>query len=123
MRRLLSFSDALVLLGGDPPAVAALDRALGGVLNAATGGIGDGVLRIADARGRIVGLGRDAVRNLGRRLGRSEGRSERTELLQAAHTVIVVVAWFQALGESDLPFGVDDLELTRSEQPWPTSRS
>ncbi|MCX4633041.1 hypothetical protein [Streptomyces sp. NBC_01443] len=116
VRRLLSFSDALVLLGGDPPAVAALDRALGGVLNAATGGIGDGVLRIADARGRIVGLGRDAVRNLGRRLGRSEGRSERTELLQAAHTVIVVVAWFQALGESDLPFGVDDLELTRSEQ-------
>ncbi|MGW7450012.1 NACHT N-terminal helical domain 7-containing protein [Streptomyces sp. NPDC054787] len=116
VRRLLSFSDALVLLGGDPPAVAALDRALGGALNAATGGIGDGVLRIADARGRIVGLGRDAVRNLGRRLGRSEGRSERTELLQAAHTVIVVVAWFQALGESDLPFGVDDLELTRSEQ-------
>lgn len=116
MRRLLSFSDALVLLGGDPPAVAALDRALGGALNVATGGIGDGMLRIADARGRIVGLGRDAVRDLGRRLGRAEGRSERTELLHAAHTVIVVVAWFQTLGESDLPFRVDDLELTRSEQ-------
>ncbi|MBT2452985.1 hypothetical protein J7F03_39365 [Streptomyces sp. ISL-43] len=116
VRRLLSFSDALVLLGGDPPAVAALDRALGGALNVATGGIGDGMLRIADARGRIVGLGRDAVRDLGRRLGRAEGRSERTELLYAAHTVIVVVAWFQALGESDLPFRVDDLELTRSEQ-------
>ncbi|MFD0267276.1 hypothetical protein ACFVGY_11850 [Streptomyces sp. NPDC127106] len=116
VRRLLSLSDALVLLGGDPPAVAALDRALGGALNAATGGVGDGLLRVADARGRVVGLGRDAVRGLGRRLGRAEGRAERTELLHAAHTVIVVVAWFQALGESHLPFRVDDLDLTRGEQ-------
>ncbi|MFI9310994.1 NACHT domain-containing protein [Streptomyces triculaminicus] len=116
VRRLLSFSDALVLLGGDPPAVAALDRALGGALNVATGGAGDGLLRIADARGRVVGLGHDAVQSLGRRLGRAGGRAERTELLHAAHTVIVVVAWFRALEKADLPFGVDELELTRGEQ-------
>ncbi|WP_050791407.1 NACHT N-terminal helical domain 7-containing protein [Streptomyces pristinaespiralis] len=67
VRRLLSFSDALVLLGGDPPAVAALDRALGGALNLATGGVGDGLLRIADARGSVLGLGRDAVRGVGQR--------------------------------------------------------
>ncbi|GGT30025.1 hypothetical protein GCM10010286_64060 [Streptomyces toxytricini] len=115
-RRLLSLSDALVLLGGDPPAVAALDRALGGALGAATGGIGDGLLRIADARGSIVALGRDAVHGLGRRLGHAQGRAERTELLHAAHTVIVVVAWFEALDASELPFGVGDLELTRGEQ-------
>ncbi|MGW4687091.1 NACHT domain-containing protein [Streptomyces sp. NPDC004244] len=116
VRRLLSLSDALVLLGGDPPAVAALDRALGGALNAATGGLGDGLLRVADARGSVLGLGRDAVRGLGRRLGRAPGRAERTDLLHAAHTVIVVVAWFRALEESDLPFRIDDLELTRAEQ-------
>ncbi|WP_443033368.1 NACHT N-terminal helical domain 7-containing protein [Streptomyces sp. CS62] len=115
-RRLLSLSDALVLLGGDPPAVAALDRALGGALGAATGGIGDGLLRIADARGSIVALGRDAVHGLGRRLGHAQGRAERTRLLHAAHTVIVVVAWFEALDASELPFRVDDLELTRGEQ-------
>ncbi|MFI2078103.1 NACHT domain-containing protein [Streptomyces triculaminicus] len=116
VRRLLSFSDALVLLGGDPPAVAVLDRALGGALNVATGGVGDGLLRMVDARGRVVGLGRDAVRGLGRRLGRAEGRAERMELLHAAHTVIVVVAWFEALGVIELPFGINELELTRSEQ-------
>ncbi|MEU1782179.1 hypothetical protein ABZ545_22240 [Streptomyces abikoensis] len=116
MRGLLSFSDALVLLGGDPPAVAALDRALSGALNLTTGGVGDGLLRIVDARGRVVALGRDAVRGLGRRLGRAESRAERTELLYAAHTVIVVVAWFRALEEAELPFAVDELELTRGEQ-------
>ncbi|MEU3416914.1 hypothetical protein ABZ760_37810, partial [Streptomyces sp. NPDC006658] len=57
-RGLLSFSDALTLLGCDPPAVAALDRALGGALNLATGGVGDGLVRIADARGSVLALGR-----------------------------------------------------------------
>lgn len=116
VRRQLSFTDALVLLGGDPPAVAALDRALGGALNAATGGVGDGLVRIADARGSVLALGRDAVRGIGRRLGRADGRAERTELLHAAHTVIVVLAWFQALEEQDLPVRVEDLELTRGDQ-------
>ncbi|MET9425931.1 hypothetical protein ABZY06_35525 [Streptomyces sp. NPDC006540] len=115
-RRLLSFADALVLLGGDPPAVAALDRALGGALNVATGGVGDGLLRIADARGSVLGLGRDAVRGVGQRLGRVDGRARRTELLHAAHTVIVVLAWFQALEGLRLPVRIDELELTRREQ-------
>ncbi|MFD7234920.1 NACHT domain-containing protein [Streptomyces syringium] len=116
VRRLLSFSDALTLLGSDPPAVAALDRALGGVLNIATGGVGDGLVRIADARGSVLTIGRGAVRGIGRRLGRADGRAERTELLHAAHTVIVVLAWFQALEERHLPVRLDDLELTRREQ-------
>jgi hypothetical protein len=116
MRRLLSFSDALALLGCDPPAVATLDRALGGALNAATGGVSDGLLRIADARGSVLTLGRGAVRGIGRRLAHAEGRAQRTELLHAAHTVIVVVAWFQALEERQLPVPLDDLQLTRREQ-------
>ncbi|BAC75272.1 hypothetical protein AQJ43_38025 [Streptomyces avermitilis] len=115
-RRLLSFSDALALLGSDPPAVAALDRALGGVLNIATGGVADGLVRIADARGSVLTLGRGAVRGIGRRLGLADGRAERTELLHAAHTVIVVLAWFQALEAQHLPVHLEDLELTRHEQ-------
>ncbi|CAL9332917.1 hypothetical protein SUDANB176_00105 [Streptomyces sp. enrichment culture] len=116
VRGLLSFSDALTLLGSDPPAVAALDRALGGVLNTATGGVSDGLVRIADARGSVLTLGRAAVRGIGRCLGRADGRAERTELLHAAHTVIVVLAWFQALEERHLPVRLEDLELTRREQ-------
>ncbi|MEV5315839.1 hypothetical protein [Streptomyces sp. NPDC052610] len=112
----MSFSDALTLLGCDPPAGAALDRALGGALSVATGGVADGLLRIADARGSVLTLGRGAVRGVGRRLAHAESRAQRTELLHAAHTVIVVVAWFQALEERHLPVGLDDFELTRREQ-------
>ncbi|MFJ4584718.1 NACHT domain-containing protein [Streptomyces echinatus] len=116
VRRLLSFSDALTLLGSDPPAVAALDRALGGALNLATGGAGEGLVRIADARGSVLTLGRGVVRGIGRRLGRADSRAERTELLHAAHTVIVVLAWFQALDEQQLPIGLEELELSRRDQ-------
>ncbi|MFJ9039002.1 NACHT domain-containing protein [Streptomyces sp. NPDC102406] len=114
--RRLSFADALELLGVDPPRIAALDRALGGALNLATGGASGTVLGMVSGRGRIVGAGRDAVRGLGGRLGRAAARDERTDVLRAAHTVIVVVAWFEALEEAALPFSVDELELTRDEQ-------
>nr|WP_239091670.1 hypothetical protein [Streptomyces sp. SID14478] len=113
---MLSFADALELLGVESPRIAALDRALGGALNLATGGASGTVLGMMSERGRIVGLGRDAVRGVGRRLGRAEARAERTEVLRAAHTVIVVVAWFQALEEAELPFPLDDLALSDDEQ-------
>nr|WP_229869503.1 hypothetical protein [Streptomyces inusitatus] len=106
----------MALLGSDPPAVAALDRALGGVLNVATGGVSDGIVRIADAQGSVLALGRGAVLGIGRHLGRADGRAARTELLHAAHTVIVVLAWFEALEERPLPVRLEDLRLTRSEQ-------
>ncbi|WP_394437875.1 NACHT domain-containing protein [Streptomyces sp. SGAir0957] len=100
----------------DSARVAALDRALGGVLNVATGGVSGTVLGMVSGRGRIVGAGRDAVRGLGERLGRATARAERTDVLRAAHTVIVVVAWFEVLGEARLPFSLDEVELTREEQ-------
>ncbi|MEU6390460.1 hypothetical protein [Streptomyces sp. NPDC046939] len=115
-RGLLSFADALELLGVDSERVAALDRALGGALNVATGGVSGTVLGIVSGRGRIIGAGRDAVRGLGERLGRATARAERTEVLRAAHTVIVVVAWFEALGAAELPLSLDEVELTRDEQ-------
>ncbi|WP_051852858.1 NACHT domain-containing protein [Streptomyces aureocirculatus] len=115
-RKLLSFGDALVLLGGDPPAMAALDRALGGALNLATGGLSSGVLGMFDARGRILGLGRDAARGLGERLRHTEGRVERTRVLEAAHTVIVVLAFFDSLERAELPFSLDEVVPTRGEQ-------
>ncbi|WP_447034960.1 NACHT domain-containing protein [Streptomyces sp. DSM 118878] len=116
MRRLLSFGDAMVLLGGDPPAMAALDRALSGALNLATGGLSSGVMGMFDSRARVLGLGRDAARGLGERLGRTDGRGERAGVLEAAHTIVVVLAFFDALEKAELPFSFDALELTRREQ-------
>ncbi|QNP66579.1 NACHT domain-containing protein [Streptomyces genisteinicus] len=116
LRRQLSFGDALTLLGQDPQAVQALDRALGGALNLATGGAAGTLLDLADGRGRVIGLGRDALRGARQRLNGADSRAGRSELLLAAHTVIVLVAWFEVLGETALPFALEDLALTRSEQ-------
>ncbi|MFD5989965.1 hypothetical protein [Streptomyces cyaneofuscatus] len=115
-RRPLAFADALVLLGAEPPRLAALDRALGGALNLATAGVSGTVIGMADANGRLLGLGRDAIRGVGARLGRSQGRAERTDVLRAAHTVIVIVAFFEAMEELELPFSLSEVRLTRDEQ-------
>ncbi|MFG2577321.1 NACHT domain-containing protein [Streptomyces sp. NPDC048481] len=115
-RRLLAFADALVLLGAEPPRLAALDRALGGALNLATAGVSGTVIGMADANGRLLGLGRDAIRGVGARLDRTQGRAERTDVLRAAHTVIVVVAFFETMEELELPFALAEVRLTRDEQ-------
>jgi hypothetical protein len=115
MGRTLSYRDAVVLLGGDPPVVAALDRALGGALSVATGGVSTAVLSVFDAQGGIVRFGRDLMLSLRGRL-RGAGRVERTQRLEAAHAVIVVTAYFEALADAPLPFAVRDLRITRQEQ-------
>ncbi|MFJ7046791.1 hypothetical protein ACIQVC_25810 [Streptomyces sp. NPDC101112] len=58
-------------------------------------------MRIAEAQGRVRVLGCGIGRGVGRRLGLTDGRAERTEMLHAAHTAIVVLAWVQSL-EGDL---------------------
>ncbi|MYW63390.1 hypothetical protein GTY65_04760 [Streptomyces sp. SID8379] len=112
----MSFADALALLGVESARVAAVDRALGGALNLATGGVSGTVVGMVSERGRILGLGRDAVRGVGARLGRAGSRTERGEVVRAAHAVIVIVAWFEVLEELELPFSLSELELTREEQ-------
>ncbi|HEX8345259.1 MAG TPA: hypothetical protein VF657_11085, partial [Actinoplanes sp.] len=115
VRKGLGYHDAVVILGGDPPAVAALDRALGGTLSLATGGLSDSVLNLFDARRRIIGLGRDVTTRLRDRL-QGAGPVDRTRRLEAAFTVITVTAYFEALGELPLPFDQQELDLTGTDQ-------
>ncbi|MFJ2766401.1 NACHT domain-containing protein [Streptomyces sp. NPDC087300] len=96
--------------------MAALDRVLGGALDLATGGLSSGVLGMLNERGSVLSLGRTAAQGLGERLGRTEGRADRAQVLDAAHTVIVVIAFFEALEQAELPVSLDDLEITRREQ-------
>ena len=114
-RQLLSYSDAVAILTGDSAALAAADRALGGALSMATGGVSDAVLNVFDAQVRILRLGRDLTSGLRGSLG-SADRASRTERLAAAHAVLVVTAYFEALDEVELPFRLRELELTRREQ-------
>ncbi|WP_190113284.1 NACHT domain-containing protein [Streptomyces cinnamoneus] len=115
VRRLLGYGDAVVLLGRDRPALIALDTALGGALSLATGGFSESVLSLFDAQGRILRIGRDLTAGLRTALGASS-RAERSRRLAAAHTVIVVTAYFEAFGETRLPFAQRELDLTRRDQ-------
>ncbi|MET9520495.1 hypothetical protein [Streptomyces sp. NPDC002994] len=114
-RRLLSYSDAVAILGGDSAALAAADQALGGALSMATGGASDAVLNLFEARGGVLRLGRDLTTGLRERLGSAE-RADRTERIAAAHAVLVVTAYFEVLGDLELPFSLRDVQLTRREQ-------
>ena len=115
MRKGLGYRDAVTLLGGDTPALAALDRALAGALSVATGGVSNAVLNVFDAQGRIIRLGRDLVASLRDRL-HGAGRVDRMQRLEAAHAVIVVTAYFECLATMPLPFAVKDLQITRERQ-------
>ncbi|MFI5914092.1 NACHT domain-containing protein [Dactylosporangium sp. NPDC051541] len=114
MPRVLSYSDAVRLLGGEGPTVRALDRLTGGLLLGA-GVAFPAVLGWLDARAEFVRLCHRLVRDVAERRG-GLGRFDRTERLVAAHTVIVVTSFFEAMSEAPLSIRFADLELSRAEQ-------
>ena len=115
MPRMLSYTEAARLLGGQQSRVVdALDTLTGGAMLGASVAV-PAVLSLFDARVEFIRLSHQLVRNLAeRRSGLS--RYSRTERLAAAHRVIVVTAFFEALAEADLPFRFKDLKLTEREQ-------
>ena len=115
MRRTLGYRDAVVVLGGDPALLAALDRALTAALSIATGGMSSTVLSVFGAQGRVIRLTHDLSGGLRHRLRDGKG-ADRAQRLEAAHTVIVVAAFFDALGNSGLPLKAGDLRLSRDDE-------
>ncbi|WBB79903.1 ATP-binding protein [Micromonospora sp. WMMD882] len=111
----LSYADAVRLLGGERSRfVEAFDRLAGWALLAGSGPA-PALLGLFDAKAELVRLGRDLLRQLSeQRSGLS--RYGRTQRLEAAHAVLVVTAFFEALRSADLPFALADLEIDRSEQ-------
>ena len=112
----LSFADAVGLLDGDAELVDRLGSAAGvaaGAVTAASLGtidffaLRDEVVRWGNSAARVW---RDRVRGL--------GRFDRTERLVAAHTVIVLVAFYEALDAWTESQGVrlEAAELTAAEQ-------
>jgi hypothetical protein len=112
----LSYGDAVRLLGGqDSKIVSALDKVAGGVLlGGAVAGV-PAMLSLFGAKAEAARLGHELVRKLSeRRSGLS--RYSRTQRLEAAHAVVVVTAYLEALEETELPSWFTDLELTRAER-------
>ncbi|HEX4814188.1 MAG TPA: ATP-binding protein [Nonomuraea sp.] len=112
----MSYRDAVRLLGGsDSRIVETLDRVTGGLLLAASA-TGNGLaLSLFDAKGELARLSAGLVSGLGTRL-RGLSRFERSERLAAAHAVVVLTAYFEALSRAELPFDPGDLEIDASEQ-------
>ena len=115
MPRSLSYVDAVRLLSGeDEVLLNRLDSLAGGVLLALVPAA-PGVVALLDAKREVARLGHDIVRRFRERRA-GLGRYERTQRLAAAHTVIVVAAYFEAMAREDLPVSFAALELTRAEQ-------
>ncbi|MGO1049873.1 NACHT domain-containing protein [Crossiella sp. CA198] len=113
MRRILSYRDAVRLLGdGQSPAVAWLDRAASTAMLAAAPGSA-AVLGWFDAKSDLVRHGHDLVTGLSERL-RGLHRFDRTQRLEAAHAIIVTTAFLTAC--ADLPLPTEDRPSRSFEQ-------
>ncbi|MFI5491193.1 NACHT domain-containing protein [Actinoplanes sp. NPDC051859] len=115
MARGLRYIDAVKLLDGAGPAARALQDLAGGALSVATAGGSAAALSLFDAKTEMVRLGHvvttkihDSVRGL--------ARHDRSTRLQAAHSVLVLAAYFEAFDEVVAQTELDSPELTRNEQ-------
>ncbi|BBH71639.1 hypothetical protein ACTI_83240 [Actinoplanes sp. OR16] len=101
----LSYTDAVKLLGGSGPLMRIADNMLGGALSLATAGGSDAAISLFDAKTEAVRLGH-LVSGKIVDFVRGQGRYNRSQRLHAAHGVLVVTAFFEAL----------DREVGREEQ-------
>ncbi|GAA3744308.1 NACHT domain-containing protein [Salinactinospora qingdaonensis] len=114
MAKTLSYSDALKILGAyDGPVATAVDTVTGSAAELA------GLPGLGTLAEEVTAKGTTAVRALGERIN-GVSRLERTERVQAAHTIITVVSFFRALAEvvadSGCPVQLDELGITAQEQ-------
>ena len=111
--KVLSYRDALLILGhGDSPTIARLGR-VAGVAAAAVNVASVGSLAFFELRDELVDIGNTTMRNLRERLA-GVSRMTQTERITAAHSVLVITAFYEALDA--LPLELRSAELTRQEQ-------
>jgi hypothetical protein len=113
MRRQLSYADAVKLLEPvDSKVIEALGNIASGAL-LATAALGlPQALTLLEAREQVTELGQKLVHSLSEKLS-GRARYSRTVKLVAAHSVIVVTAFFDALAKIQFPF---DLTWERGDQ-------
>ncbi|MEJ1110905.1 hypothetical protein V9K98_31575 [Kribbella sp. CCNWLW197] len=92
-----------------------LDLASAGVLLGAAATGNPAVLALFDVRSEAMRVVREVVSSLRGRF-RDEPATSRSEKLTAAHTVIVINAYFEAVSSLDLPVDMKELKLTMGDQ-------
>ncbi|MFF5292283.1 NACHT domain-containing protein [Paractinoplanes globisporus] len=112
MARTISYADAVRILGGGP------ESAVFRRVNAMTGGLLAGaavaapqLLALLDLRTELARVSGELVNTATRAMSGS-GRRDRTDRVAAAHTVIVIAAYFDAIAEVDLSWA----RLSRADQ-------
>ncbi|MFI6537026.1 NACHT domain-containing protein [Nonomuraea sp. NPDC050547] len=118
-RRTLSYEDAVRVLGKESAVVRALGQLAGSGLTVASAGGSEVALSLFDLKGEAERLAQDAVSVVRERVS-GLTRFERSELLEAAHAVVIVAAFFGALDdlneEHRTALNSTTLDLTRAEQ-------
>ncbi|GAA0398896.1 hypothetical protein Acor_21160 [Acrocarpospora corrugata] len=117
MAKQFSYAEAVRILGGETRTLRALDKVLGGALlgAAALPGAGALALSLFDAKAEAVRLGHHLIGSLREKVT-GTARHTRTERLLAAQAIITATAFFEALDDIELPFRLEDLDLTYAEQ-------
>jgi len=118
----LTYYAALELLGKPKSRLVALldAAATAGLTVWAAAALGSGrdagtLLSLFELKSEVVRYGHEVVRKISE-WSSGLSRFERSDRLAAAHAVLVISSYFEALDGADLPVPVDRLELSRSEQ-------
>ncbi|KUP97121.1 ATPase [Thermobifida cellulosilytica TB100] len=97
LREPVRYCDAIRLLGADDPGVLELIDRL----------VADEATDLLAARTDLVGFAHQALNKLDRE-SHLLSRVERTRYIAAAHSVVVVTAFFESLDDTELPFRLDN---------------
>ncbi|MFF2364695.1 NACHT domain-containing protein [Streptomyces sp. NPDC058122] len=106
--------DAVRLLGGTGPVASAVEQAVSGGASLAAGVAPSLLLDLLGADARIAAFSKSLVSGLAERIG-GLSRFQRTQRLAAAHSVIAIAAYTEALSEQGFPFAIKDLALNRRD--------
>lgn len=119
-REKLSYSEAIKIVAKDDEKIARIDRVLGGVILGAAPFTGGLTLALIDPKTELIALLRQATGNAA---GRIKGQAGRThyELLEAAHTVLGLSAFFDAFRDEVGP-RYRELQITEKEKGELASR-
>ncbi|WP_236567750.1 MULTISPECIES: NACHT domain-containing NTPase [unclassified Nocardiopsis] len=114
MAKQLSYADALRILGQNDSEVLDFAEKL------ADGGLGlVGVPDLFGLRGLLVSRGRQAIEGIQDKL-RGQSRLSRTERIDAAHRILVLISFFEAveayLTRHEAPFTLEALRITDAEE-------
>ncbi len=122
MTKAFSYTDAAKLLGGrENRILASIDKLMGGILFASAAAGHPFALGLFEAKSELLRLSGELVSDMSEKLA-GLSAADRTERLSAAHAIIVVTAYFEALKNVRLPFNSAELQFTKSEQTQLASR-